>query len=139
MELTSIDPNFAIYAGMITGIIQVIKAAVPEKAYKYMGLLAIVMGIALGIALLGLPDGLSGGIMIGLAASGLWSTGKAVIRKTEESKTIKVSDHQTIIPQNRMNTSVYNSSLGNINNVHPLDNGMVEREIEYHEHKEIIE
>lgn len=63
---------------LTTGIVEVIKRAIPEKYRQYTPFVSIVVGIILGILTIGISQaGIIAGIVVGLGASGLWSAVKA--------------------------------------------------------------
>ena len=68
---------------VVTGIVEIMKQAGMYKGYA--GIASVLAGVALSILLLGsgqLPEALVAGIILGLAASGLWDNGQQLRGRT---------------------------------------------------------
>lgn len=69
---------------VILGIVQVIKNSLPEKYVKFTPLISLVVGIGASVLFIGVTKTAVGiGLILGLSASGLWSTAVSPFAKKE--------------------------------------------------------
>lgn len=70
----------SILASIVVVLVSVIKQLLPVRLEKYCGLISIILGVSFVFLKYGCTgDNAITGVIIGLTASGLWSTGKATI------------------------------------------------------------
>jgi hypothetical protein len=83
--------NGLVLVPLITGLVQLVKMAMPEKYFKYSGFLAVIFAILLSLLFNNHSDGynwqqaIAQGLIVGLASSGLYSIGKTSIQNGEKT------------------------------------------------------
>jgi len=73
--------NWSVLVSMlIVGLVQVVKTALPVLPARMIPLINLVLGVFFMVVLNGFTiQGVVAGMMIGFAASGLWSSGKTTV------------------------------------------------------------
>lgn len=67
---------------LIIGLVQVTKTALPKIPARVIPLVSVLLGIGFMFGLVGLTlDACIAGMMIGFAASGIWSSGRTVVNE----------------------------------------------------------